>query len=166
MKKIFSLAGFTLVTILSFCQSDSVALAPYQRFPTIPPFKLLEIDSSSYFTKTDLKKNKPVLIILFNPDCDHCKHETEEIIKNIDELRNVQIILSTNMPFEMMKNFYEKYDLSKFENIIVGRDFQYILPSFYQIKFMPYLAMYDKKGNLLTTFQGSMKIEDLVHVFK
>jgi hypothetical protein len=31
---------------------------------------------------------------------------------------------------------------------------------------MPYLAMYDKKGNLLTTFQGSMKIEDLANVFR
>jgi len=70
------------------------------------------------------------------------------------------------MSFDMMKTFYEKYDLEKFENIIVGRDFQFLLPSFYQIKFMPYLAMYDKKGNLVTTFQGSMKIDDLVKVFK
>jgi hypothetical protein len=82
------------------------------------------------------------------------------------ELKDVQIIMSTNMSFEMMKSFYEKYNLQKFENIIVGRDFQYLLPSFYQIRFMPYLAMYNKKGNLLTTFQGAMKIEDLIKVFK
>jgi thiol-disulfide isomerase/thioredoxin len=166
VKKLFLFPGFILVAIISFCQADSVVLAPYQRFPTVPPFKLLKIDSSSFFTKNDLKKNKPVLIILFNPDCEYCKHETEEIIKNIDRFKNVQIIMSTNMPLSMMKDFYEKYDLEKFENITVGRDFQYILPSFYKIKFMPYLAMYDKKGNLLTTFQGSMKIEDLVSVFK
>jgi thiol-disulfide isomerase/thioredoxin len=166
MKKLFLFSFFLLITIISFCQTDSAALAPYQRFPTVPPFKLLKIDSSSYFTKNDLKKNKPVLIILFNPDCDHCKHETEEIIKNMDQLKNVQIIMSTNMPFDMMKSFYEKYSLQKFENIIVGQDFQYILPSFYKIHFMPYLAMYDKKGNLLTTSQGSMKIEDLINVFK
>jgi thiol-disulfide isomerase/thioredoxin len=166
MHKLFLLPGFILITILSFCQADSVTLAPYQRFPTVPPFKLLRIDSSSFFAKNDLKKNKPVLIILFNPDCEHCKHETEEIIKNIDRFKNVQIIMSTNMPLSMMKDFYEKYDLEKFENITVGRDFQYILPSFYQIKFLPYLAMYDKKGNLLTTFQGSMTIDDLINVFK
>jgi thioredoxin-related protein len=166
MKKLSLSLASILMTIVSFCQADSALLAPYQRFPTIPPFNLLKVDSISHFTKDDLKKNKPVLIILFNPDCDHCKHETEEIIKNIDELKDIQIIMSTNMPFDMMKTFYEKYDLEKFENIIVGRDFQFILPSFYQIKFMPYLAMYDKKGNLVTTFQGSMKIDDLVKVFK
>jgi thioredoxin-related protein len=166
MKKIFLFSCFISITIITFSQADSNALAPYQRFPSIPPFNLLKVDSSSYFTKNDLKKNKPVLIILFSPDCDYCQHETEEIIKNMDQLKNVQILMSTNMAFEMMKSFYEKYDLQRFENITVGRDFQYILPSFYQIRFMPYLAMYDKKGNLLTTFQGSMKIEDLVKVFK
>ena len=90
-------------------QNDSVPPPPYLRFPTVPPFKLLEVDSSSYFAKKDLKKNEPVLIMLFNPDCDHCKHETEEIIKNIDHLKNVQIVMATMMPFDMMKSFYEKY---------------------------------------------------------
>ncbi|HEV8286688.1 MAG TPA: thioredoxin family protein [Chitinophagaceae bacterium] len=165
MKRIVLFLPFVLITLICFCQQDST-LPPYKRFPTLPPFKLLKIDSSSYFTKYDLKKNKPVVIILFNPDCEYCKHETEEIIKNMDQLKNVQIIMTTVMSFDMMKSFAEKYELQKFENIIVGRDFQYTLPSFYQIHFMPYLAMYDKKGNLLTTFEGAMKIDDLVNVFK
>ncbi len=166
MKRLFLFSSFLFIVIVSFCQQDSTALPPYKRFPTVPPFKLLKVDSSSYFTKNDLKKNKPVLIILFNPDCDHCKHEIEEIIKNIEQLKNVQIVMATNMPFDIMKSFYEKYDLEKFENITVGRDFQYLLPSFYQIRFMPYLAMYDKKRNLLNSFEGSMKIEDLINIFK
>ena len=179
MKKIILFSCLFFVAIFSFCQQDSVRISPphdqqdsaisvppYLRFPTVPPFKLLEVDSSSYFAKKDLKKNEPVLIMLFNPDCDHCKHETEEIIKNIDQLKDVRIVMATMMPFDMMKSFYEKYDLQRFENIIVGEDFQYTLSSFYQIHFMPYLAMYNKKGNLLSTFEGSMKIEDLINVFK
>ena len=157
---------FLAVALASFSQKDSTVVPPYKRFPTVPPFKLLEIDSTTYFTKYDLKINETVLIVLFNPDCDHCKHEIEEIIKNMDEFKNIQIVLTTMMPFDLMKSFYEKYDLQKFANVTVGKDVQYILPSFYQIKFMPYLAMYDKKGNLLTTFEGTMKMEDLVNVFK
>jgi thiol-disulfide isomerase/thioredoxin len=166
MKRSILLCGLILLGFISFSQQDSTQLPPYRRFPTVPPFKLLKIDSTSYFTKNDLKKNKPVLIILFNPDCDHCKHEIEAILKDMDELKNVQIVLSTMMPFSLMKSFYEKYALEGYENITVGQDFQYLLPTFYQIHFMPYLAMYDKKGNLLTTFEGTMKIEDLVNVFK
>jgi thiol-disulfide isomerase/thioredoxin len=178
MKKMFLLFILISVTFYSFSQADSakksssytqqenVVLPPYKRFPTVPPLKLLLLDSTSYFTKNDLKKNKPVLIIVFNPDCEHCKHETEEIVKNIDSLKNVQIIMATMMPFDLMKSFYENYDLQRFQNIIVGKDVQYTLPSFYQMHFMPYLAMYDKKGNLLSTFEGAMKIEDLIHTFK
>jgi thiol-disulfide isomerase/thioredoxin len=178
MKSSWLLCIFVFFTLFTFSQTDSakksssynqqedVTLPPYKRFPTVPPLKLLLLDSSSYLTKNDLKKNKPVLIIVFNPDCEHCKHETEEIIKNIDSLKNVQIIMATMMPFDLMKSFYEKYDLQRFQNITVGKDVQYTLPSFYQMHFMPYLAMYNKKGNLLATFEGSMKIEDLIHTFK
>jgi thiol-disulfide isomerase/thioredoxin len=178
MKKMFLLFILISVTFYSFSQTDSakksssytqqenVTLPPYKRFPTVPPLKLLLLDSTSYFTKNDLKKNKPVLIIVFNPDCEHCKHETEELIKNIDSLKNVQIIMATMMPFDLMRSFYENYDLQRFQNITVGKDVQYTLPSFYQMHFMPYLAMYDKKGNLLSTFEGAMKIEDLIHTFK
>src|SRR5947207_6975089 len=157
MKTLFLLPLFLFAGLISSSQKDSTLLPAYKRFPTVPPFKLLRIDSTSYFTKADLQKNKPVLIVLFNPDCDHCKHEIEEIIKDMNELKNVQIVMTTMMPFNMMKSFYEKYALDKFGNVTVGRDFQYLLPTFYQIRFMPYLAMYDKKGNLLTTFEGTMQ---------
>ena len=166
MKRSLLSAIFILIGVIVYSQQDSIQLPPYKRFPTVPPFKLLKIDSTSYFTKSDLKKNKAVLIILFNPDCDHCKHEIEEIIKDMDKLKDIQIVLATMMPFDLMKSFYEKYGLDKFNNLTVGRDFQYLLPTYYQIRFMPYLAMYDKKGNLLTTFEGTMKIDDLVNVFK
>ena len=178
MKKVLLSCTLIFLTLVSFSQSDTakkssthnqqedLELPPYKRFPTVPPLKLLLLDSTSYFTKENLKKNKPVLIIVFNPDCEHCKHETEEIIKNIDSLKNIQIIMATMMPFDLMKSFYEKYDLQRFQNITVGKDVQYTLPSFYQMHFMPYLAMYNKKGNLLATFEGSMKIEDLIHTFK
>ena len=178
MKKVFMLCTLISIALFSFSQSDSAkkstssaqqeepTLPPYKRFPTVPPLKLLLLDSTSYFTKNDLRKNKPVLIIVFNPDCEHCKHETEEIIKNIDSLKNIQIVMATIMSFDLMKSFYEKYDLQRFQNIIVGKDIQYTLPSFYQMHFMPYLAMYNKKGNLLATFEGAMKMEDLIRTFK
>jgi thiol-disulfide isomerase/thioredoxin len=71
----------------------------------VPPFKLLEIDSAPVFSNPDLTKNIPVLIILFSPYCNHCKHETEETIKHIDNLKKVQIIMATTMPVTAMKDF-------------------------------------------------------------
>ena len=112
------------------------------------------------------KKINLFLSLSSTPIVNIANMKQRRLIKNIDSFKNIQIIMATMMPFDLMKSFYENYDLQRFQNITVGKDVQYTLPSFYQMHFMPYLAMYNKKGNLLATFEGAMKIEDLVHTFK
>jgi thiol-disulfide isomerase/thioredoxin len=162
MKKI----GFTVFALatyfFSIAQNDSVQLAPYKRFPTVPPFKLLLTDSSTSFTKEKLDKKKSVMIMLFSPDCDHCKHETEEIIKNIDAFKKAQIIMSTTMPFEKMATYYNHYDLKRFDNIVVGKDVSYLLPVFYDIRNLPFLAFYNKKKELISVFSGALPIDKVI----
>jgi len=166
MKKLLVTISVLAITFTSFAQTTYDTMPPFRRFPTVPAFRLLETDSVSIFTKDDLKKNKPVLVMIFNPECEHCKHETEEILKHIDELKKVQIVMSAMGPFDPMKYFYSRFKMSEIKNITVGQDFQNLLPSFYRISSLPFLAMYDKKGNLLSTFEGTMNIEDLINVFK
>jgi thioredoxin-related protein len=166
MKKTVLNISFLLLSFICLSQKDSVIAPAYKRFPTVPPFKLLKVDSVSFFTKDDLKKNEPVLIILFDPECKHCQHETEEIIKHMDEFKKVQIVMATNASFELIRAFYKKYNLQLFENIAIGLDVQTVLAPFYMIHNLPYMAMYDKKGKLITVFEGTMKINDLIKIFK
>ena len=166
MKKKFLFFVVLVASFIAGAQTDSINLAPYQRFPSVPPLRLLLTDSTTLFTKNDLKNKKPVLIILFSPDCEHCKHETEEIIKNKEQLKKIQIVMATMLPFDKMKQFYDKYELRNIENLVVGQDIYFILPSFYQIKNFPYNAMYDKKGKLINTFEGVIPIEKIINTFK
>src|SRR6476620_8687554 len=101
MKKLFLSALFILNSVLGFTQTDSTHQPPYLRFPTPPPIRLLLTDSVTYFTKENLNKKTSTIIMLFNPDCDHCKKETEEILENISKFKNIQIIMATFMPFDM-----------------------------------------------------------------
>lgn len=150
----FYYAGFT--------QNDSLPEAPYKRFPTPPPFKLLLTDSATYFTKDGLAKKKAVMIMLFSPDCEHCQHKTEEIIQHIDAFEKVQIVMSTTFPFDKMVGFYNKYDLKRFDNIIMGKDINYLLPTFYNIRNLPFLAFYNKKKELISVFEGALPIEKII----
>ena len=100
--------------------------------------------------------------MLFSPDCDHCKHETEDIIKNIDAFKKVQIIMSTTMPFDKMLRFYNNYDLKRFDNIIMGKDENYLLPVFYDIRNLPFLAFYNKKKELISVFSGALSINKVI----
>ena len=165
MKKAYLLVLVLSLSFGAFSQTDSTE-APYKRFPNIPPFKLLLTDSSTYVTKDDLGKKKPVMIMLFSPDCDHCKHETEDIIKNIDAFKKVEIVMSTTNPFDKMVDFYNKYDLKRFDNIIVGKDVSYFFPVFYDIRSLPFLAFYNKKKELISVFSGALPVARVIEEIK
>jgi thioredoxin-related protein len=164
MKKTIGSLLILLIAFSAGAQSDSL-LAPYKRFPTVPPIRLLLADSSTILTKDMLPKKKAVLVMIFSPDCDHCKHETEEIIKQIDKFKKVEIVMATFLPFDKMKEFYTHYDLKRFKNIQVGRDFTFLLPSFYNFRSFPFFAFYDKKGDLIEAFEGTLPIDKLTDKF-
>jgi thioredoxin-related protein len=146
-------------------QDQANAQAPYLRFPTIPPFHLLKLDSTTYLTKEDLKKNRKTLIIYFSPDCDHCKHQTESILQDFSKFKDIEIIMATYQPFEELKEFNTHYRIFEHPNMKLGRDEKFFLPPFYKIRNLPYLALYDKKGNLITTFEGTQKIDLILAAF-
>lgn len=152
------------VSQTAFSQVDSIQ-PPYKKFPTYPPVKLLLPDSVSYYTRTDLPKKSPVMLMLFNPQCEHCRHETAEIIKNIDRFKDIRIVMSTSMPFDSMIAFREKYQLAKYNNITVAQDTHYFLPSFYMIRHLPFLAFYNKKKELISVFEGAMPVERVLAIF-
>lgn len=106
------------------------------------------------------------MLMLFNPQCEHCQHETEEIIKNIDKFKDIQIVMSTSMPFDSMKAFREKYKLAQYDNIIVAQDTHYFLPSFYMIRNMPFLAFYNKKKELISIFEGALPVDRVLALFE
>ena len=154
-----------LSTLSVHAQKDSID-APYLRFPVIPPFDLLQTDSSTHLTKDKVEKKRKTIIMFFSPDCPHCQHQTEDMLAGMDSLKDVQIIMATYQPFEEMTGFYKKYQLAKYANIKIGRDGSFFLPPYYRMKSLPYLALYNKKGNLVTTFEGNQKVAAIVEAFQ
>lgn len=164
MKKLYLLlSGLLFVTAL-YAQNDSIQ-APYKRFPFFPPVKLLLPDSVTYFTKSDLPKKKSVMLMLFSPQCEHCQHETGELIKNIDKFKDILVVMTTSMPFDSMLHFREKYKLASFKNIIVAQDVNYFLFSYYQSHFLPFFAFYNKKKELISVFEGGMPMDKILKEF-
>lgn len=139
--------------------------APYQKSPTVPSFQLRAADSVSYVTKDDLKKNHPTLIMYFSPDCEHCKHQTENILADFSKFKDIEIVMATYQPFDEMKDFIVHYKLTEHSNIKIGRDEKFFLAPFFRIRNLPYLALYDKKGDLITTFEGTQTASTILGGF-
>jgi thioredoxin-related protein len=173
MKKVFFAIAILTFNSTLFAQQptnppandQANAQAPYLRFPTLPPFHLLKLDSSTYLTKEDVKKNRRTIIMYFSPDCDHCKHQTESILADFKKFKDIEIIMATYQPFEELKEFNTHYRMSEHPNVKMGRDEKFFLPPFYKIRNLPYLALYDKKGNLVTTFEGTQKVDTILAAF-
>ena len=157
MKKYFIFIGLLAIAISGFSQHDTIP-PPYKKNPIFPPVKLV-LPGNAIFTKDDLPKKKPVMLMIFSPMCEHCQHETEELIKNMEQFSKSSIVMATMMPYDSMMSFREKYKLAAYDNIIVGQDTQFFLPTFFMINSLPFLAFYDKKGKLISVFEGSMPIE-------
>ena len=162
MKLVYALVLFCFAATAS-AQNNPV-LPAYKRFPTVPALQLLLSDSSKY-TREDLPKKKPVLIMLFSPDCDHCQHEAEQMVAQKELLKDIQIVMVTTYPLEKLKAFAETYGLTQMDNVVMAKDPFYLLPSFYQMRMFPFMALYDKKGKLIATFEGNVAIDRVLAAF-
>lgn len=160
---------FTLICCFGLLLAHSQQLpekAPYLRYPTLPPMQLLLSDSTTRFTRSDIPPKKAVLLMIFSPDCSHCQHTAEELVANKEKLKNLYIVMATLHPLSQMNAFVQQYRLQQIPNLIVGKDYSYILPSFYGIRNLPYLAFYNKKGKLITGFEGSMPLDRILKTFE
>ncbi|MDB5249728.1 MAG: hypothetical protein JWQ40_4122 [Segetibacter sp.] len=140
-------------------------LAPYQKSPYIPSFTIQQPDSS-WFSKQNLDTKKPTLILYFSPDCGHCQLETEAILTKMKDLSNLQIVMITSRPYQDMLNFANNYKITRFHGIKIGSDPARLITRFYDVKFTPFSALYDKKGKLVKVYKDGINMEELIALQK
>jgi len=88
--------GILLIVMVAFinAKAQKDTLPPYKQVPFIPPFTIQLTDSSN-FSKKDLPKKTPVVIIYFNPECGHCQDEAKELAKNMDKFKKIFFLMVT-----------------------------------------------------------------------
>jgi thiol-disulfide isomerase/thioredoxin len=147
MKFIFSIL-FLFFSIPIFGQSADSNL---KYFINLPVSKVSKLDSTKCSFASLFKKNKPVVAMLFSPDCEHCQHQVELIQNNMDSLKEINFILISNRPLFMLKDFYKKFNLKKYKNISVINDADNTIARFFKIGAYPTLTFYN--NNLVPTKQ-------------
>jgi len=155
--------------VLLFLMAAVVSAAVYAQAPdttsylsnkNIPPISLIQGDSS-LFTNKDIPAGKPVVIIYFSPECGHCQLTAQEIKNNIDSVKDAFFVWVSYFPVPEIKDFAIKYKLAQYDNFKFGRDPKYAIPSFYKVKFTPFMAVYNTNGRLMQTFDQGTTPETL-----
>jgi thiol-disulfide isomerase/thioredoxin len=163
MKKTVFTFMITCLALGGFAQIDSSQ--QYFKSPYIPAFNIRKLPDSSSFTNNMLQKDKPVIVVFFDPDCDHCQHATKNFTAKMDRFKDVQILMVTIYEFSRIKKFSNDYKLSKFPNIILTRDVGFDLPRFYNVSSLPDVYVYDKDGKLIKHYKQDIPVDEIATLF-
>jgi thiol-disulfide isomerase/thioredoxin len=157
MKHLFAtLFSFLLIGQLE-AQLNGDPGAPYLKNNKIPPFSITSVNGNEITNK--LMPNYPfTCIIIFSPDCPHCEKEASDINKYADKFKNVLFIWDSYRDMESIKKFAVKY-------VIIGRDPNFTLPTFYRPRMTPFVALY-KKGVLLKVYEEGADVFELIKIIE
>ncbi|HKC37307.1 MAG TPA: redoxin domain-containing protein [Chitinophagaceae bacterium] len=133
---------------------------------TIPSFKIT-LSNNKTLNAADLPKGKPLVLIYFDPDCDHCQKLMTELFKKINSFKKVQMVLVTFKPVTEVAAFEKKYGTRNYPNMKVGTEGTlFYLRNYYKLIKMPFTALYDKKGNYNYSYRDETPVDDLINRLK
>jgi thiol-disulfide isomerase/thioredoxin len=163
MRKLLFCLSFLFLAYIGFSQTNNAAdtLPAYIKSPVIPAFNIYKAPDSTAFTKADIQKGKPTLLMIFSPDCGHCQHMATEILDNIAHFKKAQILMTTWLPYADMMAFYKTYKIAQYPQITMAWDSKYFFLPYYHVHNYPKLIVYNKKGKFVKEFQGNIKVEDV-----
>jgi thiol-disulfide isomerase/thioredoxin len=165
MKKLLFLFIASL-SLYSVHAQQADTIPPYQKDSLhIPAFTVLKVDST-YTNDKAIPKDKPVVIIYFSPECGHCQITADEFSKKMKEMKDIYFVWVSYYPLPEVKEFARKFNLQQFTNIIIARDENYAIPSYYRVKFTPFMALYNKEHHLVKTWDQGTDAGTLIKLAK
>jgi thioredoxin-related protein len=159
---------FLMTTILLWsCNSKPQTESAVEDEPVVssparndrPPITVRLVDGTDVNVKT-LEKN--LVLVLFQPDCDHCQDEAKQIQKRLDAFANYQMYFISSEPLDVILQFSKDYDLINKPNVHFGSvPVDDVVKHFGSIA-TPSIYIYKKSGELVQNFDGLVDIEVVI----
>ncbi|HYC85664.1 MAG TPA: redoxin domain-containing protein [Chryseosolibacter sp.] len=106
--------------------------------------------------------DEQMLLILFQPDCDHCQDEARQIKKRLEAFKDYQLYFISSQPIEMIEKFSRDYQLTNLPNVHFGHtEVQNVWNNFGSIS-APSMYLYSKEGRLVESFEGLVDVEVII----
>jgi len=115
----------------------------------MPIFTILKVDSTKYSTK-EIPATKSAIVVLFNPNCEHCMEETKLILKSLDQFPNTQFVFVTGdnmMPY--LPGFIKNTKYEYTPQLQIGLDMDYITPTIFAMEGIPQIMIYGRDKKLI-----------------
>lgn len=134
-----------------------------QPFAPLPKFNIINYQNKNVNEEV-LHNGGNLILMMFNPTCDHCEDETNLILKNIFLFQKSKILLvaasvqTANLPyFESLVQF-SQYP----STMTVAVDSANIIDKLFTYKALPQINIYDGvQHRLIKTFEGFVPLDSL-----
>lgn len=145
--------------LLFFCLSCAIPVNAQNG--KLPPFKIIKSDAKLY-RATELPMGKPILLIYFSPDCDHCKVMMDAFFKRVHDFDKASVVMITYFPLADVNQFVQEHKIYKYPNIITGTEGNsFFLRNYYKMTGVPFAALYDKNGKLICSYMQNVPLTEL-----
>ncbi len=142
-------------------------LAPSKTISQPVPSFQMQLTNEKSFSSNNLSRIKPLIIIYFAPDCEHCQVLMDTLFKKINQFKKAQIIMVTFKPLNEVVDFENHYSTHKYQNIISGTEVPvFFFRKYYQVENTPFTALYNAKGKLIVSYKKETPVDDLIKHLK
>lgn len=150
----FLLVGLLLMAFGGFLSAQDMA--------PLPNFKFTSTTGES-IGPASLEQGKAVVVVYFDPDCDHCQQQAEWTKEEAALLKDVQMVWVSWGEEKLVKEFETKY-FSGVEGpkIIVTRDTDYAIDNYFGYSEVPSIYVYNKEWKRTKSLKKETKPSEFI----
>jgi thioredoxin-related protein len=132
----------------------------------LPPFRIMQ-SSGKVFRAEDLPMGKPILLIYFSPDCDHCEKMLKEFFGKAVQFKEASVAMITYLTLDKVAKFEKDYPVKKYANIYTGTEgTTFFVRDYFKITEMPFAVLYTKTGDFVQSYSRQIPLKDLATKLK
>ena len=129
---------------------------------SVPNIHLFDLDSSS-FALIKTFRSRSMVVVYFNPACEHCQYEAETISNNLDKFGNTDIIMISDENISAIRKFAADYRLDRQSQVNFYKIDPNLVFSTFGKYTVPTILIYDENGHLAKRFDGETKVEAILN---
>jgi thiol-disulfide isomerase/thioredoxin len=127
----------------------------------IPHIHIFSLDSLIKVDMTTLSANRSSIYIYFSPHCPYCRAETKELLKNHQELSNINLYFVSNAPYSSLKAYVKEFDLQNVSGFHLLWDDHDEFADYYKIPGYPFFIRFTSDERVVDELLGQASIHQI-----
>lgn len=129
--------------------TDTFQAEKNQKGDVFPNDMLIRTWDNNIIKTENLIQGEPILFVLFNPGCGHCKDIVTNVKNNLGMFKEANIIFLAGKPLQgQLHKFVGKMKLDKTEEIVVAGDDSELINRTFEYNGIPQIMIYNKEHRL------------------